>query len=270
MNRKIKVGIVGFGHMGQALGLSLVNNKRFEILAYDINLHKKKILDKINKVRSVTKIQTLLQSSDIVILAIKPQNFSSFFKVNQSYFLHANPLVVSIAAGITLKKLQAYLPKAHIVRVMPNLALSVKKSISFICGGRYSTKRDLLLVETIFSDLGKTIFAKESLFDKITSISGSGPGYVFYFMDSIYKTALDLGFSQKIAKEMIMQIFDGAVMLAKNSGKDFTVLVQEVASKGGMTESALRVFKRHKIKETIAKGVNKACKRAKDISNKYK
>lgn len=269
MNWKIKIGIIGFGHIGEALATSLAVEQKFIVSAYDKDRQKQKKIFKAFKVKIAKDIETLINLNEVIILAIKPQDLLAFLKINRNYFLVKKPLIISIAAGFSLNLLQKYLLKARLIRVMPNLAVKTKESISFICGNNYVTKKDLLLAKNIFSSVGKVFFTKEQLFNELTGLGGSGPGYVFYFMDSIYKAALNLGFPKKTAQNITKQIFWGAVKLTKTSTKDFKVLLEEVASRGGTTEAALKVFQKNKLNQIIIKGIRKASQRAKEISQTY-
>lgn len=109
---------------------------------------------------------------------------------------------------------------------------------------------------------------KEKYLDKVTAVTGSGPGYVFYFMESMYQGALKLGFSKRKAKKMVIQTFLGAIKLAQVSQQEFKTLIKGVTSKKGTTEAALKVFKCCHLDRAIVKGMNHAYRRASEISNK--
>jgi len=264
MNKKIKVGIVGFGNMGSSCATAFSKRSQYEVLIFDSD-QKKKI--KTKDFHTTKNIKELIAISEIVVLAIKPQNIATFLKQNKEALLKNKPLFISIAAGISLSWFQKRLLGMRIVRAMPNLAAKVGESLSFISKGRNVKKADLIRVEGLFSSIGRVIVTSEKCLDKATGVSGSGPGYVFYFMNSMYQGALKLGFTKKEAKEMITQTFLGAAKLAKASKKEFKTLIESVASKKGTTEAALKVFKAEKLNQIIAKGMSKACQRAREISS---
>ncbi len=266
MSKKIKIGIIGFGNMGSSCAVAFNKKTQYEVFVYDLD-QRKKIKAKNFLVTKNTN--ELITKSEIIILAVKPQDLDSFLKQNKELLLKEKPLLVSIAAGIPISWFQGRLLGVRIIRVMPNLAAKVEESLSFISKGKNAKKTDLINVIKIFSCIGRVIVTSEKYLDKATGVSGSGPGYVFYFMDSMYQGALKLGFTKEEAKTMVIQTFLGAAKLAKASKEEFKTLIDSVASKKGTTESALKVFKIRKLNQTIAKGMNNACKRAKEISKTY-
>lgn len=263
MSKKIKVGIVGFGNMGRSCAVALKAKGQHQIFIYDKD---KKKIQKIKNFRVVQDSALLIGSSEVVILAIKPQDISNFLIQNKEHLLKKKPLIVSIAAGVSLSWLQAQLNKLRIIRVMPNLAAKVRKSISFISSGKFAKPGDLSIVKKIFSSAGEVVEIKEAYLNKVTGLSGSGPGYVFYFMESMYQNALKLGFSKNDAKKITVETFLGAATLAKTSKTEFKTLIDGVTSKNGTTEAALKVFNASGINKAIAKGIKNACQRAEKIS----
>jgi len=270
MSRKIKVGIVGFGNMGGSCASALNKKDQYKVFVYDTDRKKRRKAQSF----SVTKdIAQLIAAAEIVILAIKPQDIGNFLRQNKEGLLKRRPLLVSVAAGISTSWLQGHLKGISIIRAMPNLAAKVGESLSFISKGKNAGKSDLAKVERIFSCIGEVVVIKEKYLDKVTGVSGSGPGYVFYFMESMYQGALKLGFTKKEAKMMITQTFLGPAKSVKASRKEFKTLIKEVASEKGTTEAALKVFKAGKVDKIIIKGMSSACQRAMRIScgmGKYK
>jgi len=263
MSKKIKVGIVGFGNIGGACAKALNKRSRYRVFIYDTDQEKRRKAKNF----SVTKDSAqLIATAEIVILAIKPQDIGNFVVQNKQVLLKKKPLLVSVIAGIPRSWFHERLKGMSIIRAMPNLAAKVGESLSFISKEKNAKKSDLTEVERIFSCIGEVIVIEEKYLDNVTGVSGSGPGYVFYFMESMYQGALKLGFTKKEAKRMITQTFLGAAKLAKVSGEEFSTLIKGVASKRGTTEAALKVFKIGKVSETIIKGMSSACQRAKRIS----
>ena len=263
MSRKIRIGIIGFGNMGYSCAAALKMENQYKIFIYDKD---KKKTQKVKGFDSLQSTPQLIAAADIVVLAIKPQDIGEFLTQNKEHLLKKKPLIISIAAGISTLWLEKSLGNLRIVRAMPNLAARVKKSVSFISGGKFAKKNDLEIVKKIFSCIGEVVVIKEKYLDKVTGVSGSGPGYVFYFMESMYQGALKLGFTKNNAKKMIIQTFLGAAKLAEESKKGFESLIAGVVSRGGTTEAALKVFTAFKIDKTIVKGMESASQRAGKIS----
>ena len=265
MAKKVKIGIIGFGNMGSALGYTL-KTKGWQILVYEKD---KKKLNNLKGFKLATSAKELIESADAIILAIKPQDVRQFIQSNKEYLKKKQPLFISIAAGIPTKLYEKYVTNLRVLRVMPNLAARIKSSVSVISSGKLCKRSDLSLVRKLFSCVGVVIEAKENLLDMVTAISGSGPGYIYYFMDSIYRSAIKLGLSREQAREMVLQTFKGATKLAEVSKEDFHALVQEVASSRGTTAAALDVFDKNNLGGIIYKGIDAAHRRAREISRLF-
>jgi len=264
MKKEKIVGIIGFGNMGTALGEGL-KNKGWKVLIYD---KEKKRLKGIKKILVSSSARELIKNSPLVIIAVKPQDISFLVDEIREAILTYNPLLISIAAGVSTQFFEDKIPKVRIVRVMPNLAAKKRESISFISKGRYVIPQEVKIVEEIFKCIGDVVVTREEFLDKVTAISGSGPGYVYYFMNSIYRVALSLGFSKSVAKEMVIKTFWGAVSIIKDSKEDFSFWIKKVASPKGTTEAAINFWKSCNLEKLIQKGVRKAYLRAKQLSLK--
>lgn len=259
---KKKLGIIGFGNMGSSLFEAL--KQRYKVYIFD------KIKEKLQKAKAsaAKSVEEVLRNCDAVVVAIKPQDIKDFLDKEKEVFLKHKPLVISIAAGVSTSYWERNLPKLGVVRVMPNLGVKVKKAVSFICKGKYAHKEHLYYVKEIFSSVGEVYPVKEELLNKVTAISGSGPGYVFYFMDTIYKIAREMGFSRKVSYEMVVKIFESACAIAAG-GDNFENLVKAVASPRGTTEAALGVFKKRNLAKSIKEAIEAANKRGEELSSLY-
>ncbi|MDD4295070.1 MAG: pyrroline-5-carboxylate reductase [Candidatus Omnitrophica bacterium] len=210
--------------------------------------------------------QELITSVDYVILAIKPQDIDVFLAQVKGHFLKSKPVLVSVAAGVKLSVFEKILAGIKVIRVMPNLALRINQSVSFISGGNKADDKSVKIVKNIFKLVGEVFIIKEKFMDKVTAITGSGPGYVYYFMRAMYEAACDFGFSKSDARKMVLNTFKGAVGLAEATDMDFSVLQDAVTSKKGTTEAAIKVFDKGKVQKVIKDGINAAYKRAKELS----
>lgn len=255
-----KIGIIGFGNMGSACGFALKQSEKYKIYIYD--KAQNRLPEKSQFIITKTAAH-LIEQADIVFLAIKPQEIKSFLKETKDYFLKHKPLLITIAAGVPTKFFEKSLKNIRIIRAMPNLAAKVHRAISFICKGKFATNEDLKIAEDIFSFVGEVIECPEGDLDKVTAVSGSGPGYIYYFLDCLYSAACSLGFNKNTARKMVSQTFLGAADLAREQEDDFRTLVQKVVSKGGTTEAGLKLWKKNNFKQLITKGIKAAYKRAK-------
>jgi pyrroline-5-carboxylate reductase len=258
--RKIAVGIVGFGNMGAAIGLALKSNKRYTLCAFEKDQKKQKGFNFSNNIWKVIK------GSDVVILAIKPQDIGKFLNETKLYFLDKKPLIITIAAGLTTSYFETQLPKARVVRVMPNLAARINESVSFICKGKYAKQNDINCAKDIFSSIGEVFVTKEGMMDGVTAVSGSGPGFLYFYMDAMYRGAKNLGFNDNDARAVVAQTVYGAAKLALLSDKSFETLVSEVASPGGTTHAGLDVLTQEKLPQIAKKTLLAAKDRARQLS----
>jgi pyrroline-5-carboxylate reductase len=262
MKRKKIIGIIGFGNMGQALGEALRQNN-WRVYIYDKD--KTKLIRRRNTF-ICKDYQGVIRASPTLIIAIKPQDIPDFIENARPLILRFKPLIISIAAGVSTTFFEKKLKRVRVIRVMPNLAAKKRLSLSFISSGRFAKLKDLKEALEIFNCVGEAITIQESFLDKVTAISGSGPGYVYYLMDSLYESALMLGFSKDVAKKMVQETFWGAINLIRDQKDEFRVWVSRVASKGGTTQAALNVWEKGGFKKLFKEGVKSAYSRAKELN----
>lgn len=263
MEKRFRVGIIGFGNMGTALGFALKKGKIGRIYVYDKDEQKTRGIKGFYLCKSS---EDVIKQAEIVVLAVKPQDIKEFVEKTKDCFLKYKPLVISICAGISTGFFERLIERVRIIRVMPNLPAKVGQSLSFLSRGDFSQKKDIEIALKIFSYVGQTIEIEEDYLDKVTSISGSGPGYIYYFMDNLYDCAVSLGFNREVAEKMTKQVLIGAAELIKAEGDDFKTWIKRVASSGGTTQAAIDVLEEHKFRNLIEKAVKSAYSRAKQLN----
>ena len=153
---------------------------------------------------------------------------------------------------------------------MPNMPSMVEEGVSCLVTNKNTSKQNKNIVTDLFGKIGKIYWlSSEKELDKVTAISGSGPGYYFLFIDLLEKAAVKLGFTRKIAKELVYQTAFGSIKLLINNSKSAEKLTNDIAIKGGTTEAAIRFFKKNnQLKNMINKAVKAAHKRAIELSKK--
>ena len=268
MKIKEKIGVLGVGNMGAAILEGLFKNKIAEpsqVFICD------KIQEKANqfalqwKVQRVPSPASLVNMTDVVLFAIKPQDLlelGALLKTN----LKKEYTVISILAGTPIAKIkEAVDKKAQIVRAMPNLGAKVGEAMTALTSIH---PRSLELAEKIFSGCGETVILEEKYFDLVTAISGSGPAYFFLLMELLAKEAESHGLPEKVARELAVQTAVGAGLLAKRSEFSPAELRKQVTSKGGTTEAALEVFEKEGLHKMVAKGIKAALKRGEALSRR--
>lgn len=259
----IKIGIIGCGNMGAAI-ISKIKGK-YDILVVEKEPARVNLLKKKYKV-SFVGLGRALESSDVIILAVKPQNFDEVLS-QLSGLIAKNQLVISIAAGITTEYIEKRLGRnVRVIRTMPNLPAQIGEGMTGICKGKKATPADLREAVKIFENIGKTLIVQEKWIDAITAVSGSGPAYVFLFAENFIKAAKALGFNDAQAKALVSQTMRGSLDLLEQSTEDAGTLRERVTSKGGTTAAALEVFGRAGYEKTFKNALMAAKKRAKELA----
>jgi len=274
---KNQIGIIGFGNMGSAISEQLKSN--YPIMVFDKDKNKTKNSPGINLADSATD---LVSQVDIVILAVKPQDFDALLQEIKNYV--KEKLIISIAAGITTVYIEKYLLRARVIRAMPNMPARIAQGITCLSKGKFATEGDLRLSDELFKYVGKTILLKEEMIDAATAISGSGPGYYFDAIESrpddyknnpvkfreeftaeLIEAAKKIGFNDQEAKFLASLTIIASDMLLEKTKLPASELKKQIVSRGGTTEAALEKLHNG---GSLADAVRAAVERAKELSKK--
>ncbi len=216
--------------------------------------------------------QEAVAQADLIVLAVKPQQMRD---AAQALAMHLAgvpaPVVVSIAAGIRLADLARWLGgRGRLVRAMPNTPALVGKGISGVFAAPDVGAAGRALVSGVLDAAGEQVWVDdERMLDAITGVSGSGPAYVFYFLEAVEEAACDLGFAPADARRLAYATFSGAMALAQASPDGPSVLRAQVTSKGGTTERALSSLEAEEVKAKIVTAVKAASQRAAELGDAY-
>ncbi|MDP8265455.1 MAG: pyrroline-5-carboxylate reductase [Candidatus Aceula meridiana] len=258
-----EIGIIGGGNMGEAILAAI--RKSYCVSVCEASRKRQKYLQKTYRIK-IQDLATLAKSCSVLILAVKPQSMSEVLNELKT-LIKKNTLVISIAAGITTQYIEKKLTgKVRVVRTMPNLPAQIQMGMTALCKGKKAMSTDLKIAAGIFNKIGATLVVKEIQMDAVTAISGSGPGYVYFFMEQMIAAAMSLGLSKKVAKEFVIKTIGGSVCLALVKGEDAASLLEKVTSKGGTTQAALDVFKKKKFASIMREATKAAAQRAKKLS----
>lgn len=268
---------IGGGNMATALiGGILANQKQQNIKISVLEISQiaaKSLQEKFPEITIFSFADEISNANnfDTIFLAVKPQNLADALQPLQKLNFWQTALIISIVAGMTTQKIQTFLNATNlkIVRVMPNTPALINQAMSGLFANANVDATNKNLAQNLLSSVGKILWLNdENQIDAITAISGSGPAYVFLFLEALQKAAQNMGFDNKQAELLALQTMLGAALLAKNnidSGKDnFAQLRQKVTSKGGTTAAALDVF----FKNNFENLVEKACQAAQQRSVK--
>ena len=264
----MKVLIVGYGNMGKTYANSFISSrfiKPEDIFVLVRNENYSAIESSIPKSNFSHIATEKITDFDIVILAVKPQDFDVLAHSIKPY-LKDSQIIFSVMAGITISKLIAQLSCSKIVRSMPNIPTQIGMGMTVFTASANVDRKELFIIQNLINTTGKSVYVEnEKLIDAATAISGSGPAYVFYFMQSMIKAAVDLGFNESEAELLVNQTFMGSVAIQNSYSLSNEEWITKVASKGGTTESALQVFEKGVLEKTIIEAVKAANDRALEL-----
>lgn len=202
----------------------------------------------------------------VVILAVKPQQLMALLDELHDA-IRPGTTVISIAAGVTTAAIEARLPEhAAVIRVMPNSPARVGRGVTGVAAGSRATQRDVDVALAVFATVGSVFPVAEDMIDPVTGISGSGPAYVFYFVEALAQAALNRGFDAEQARILAHGTFSGAIALMEESGGEPEELRRQVTSPGGTTQAAIEVFDAAGLKGIVDAATAAAVARAEELA----
>jgi len=262
---------IGGGNMASALinGLLQQGYLAKQLHVVEINAESREKIKDIFGVSALADLESGVIDTDVIVLSVKPQHLHDLTQ-QLSPFLKRQ-LIISIVAGIRVGDIARWLGGyLRIVRTMPNTPSSIQCGVTGLYAAASVSEEDRKIAESILTAVGLTLWVEdEEMLHAVTAISGSGPAYVFYFIESLQKAAAALGLSSEEAKQLSLQTFVGASKLASLSDKDIAILREQVTSKGGTTEQAIRTMEQENIQEKILMAVRSAAQRSCQISDEY-
>jgi pyrroline-5-carboxylate reductase len=263
----VKITFIGGGNMAAALigGLIGKGQAAAGIRVVEPQAEARARLAEKFGVACVDSAAAAAPLGEAVVLAVKPQQMRAAARALRPQLAHE--LVISIAAGIRLADLSRWLGgHATLVRCMPNTPALIGAGVSGLYAGAAVGERQRALAEAILGAVGTTLWvAQESLLDPVTAISGSGPAYVFYFIEALQQSAQEMGFSAADARQLAVETFLGTARLAAQSPEPVETLRQQVTSRGGTTERALASMEADRVKEMIVRALHAANRRAHEL-----
>ena len=261
------ITFIGGGNMAAALigGLIGKGHAPDTLRAVEIQAEARARLAAQHGVVCVDGVAAAAPLGEAVVLAVKPQQMRAAAEALRP--LLARELVITIAAGIRLADLSRWLGGYHtIVRCMPNTPALVGAGITGLYASAEVAVEQRALAESILGAVGSTLWVtEESMLDPVTAISGSGPAYVFYFIEALQQSAQEMGFSAADARKLAVETFVGSARLAAQSTEEVSALRERVTSKGGTTERALACMQADQVKNLIVRALHAANQRAREL-----
>ena len=261
-----KLGFIGAGKMATAIAKGLLEKKVFtrdQMIAADPNGEAKKAFEYSTGIRCIVDNQEAIKVGNPIILAVKPQMAREVLSTVKS--LIEKKLFISIAAGLSINKFTSWINSKRIVRVMPNTPLIVGQGVSVYSCSPDVTSEDRKLIEKIFGAVGIVRELDESRIDAVTALSGSGPGYVFEFIQSLIEAGKSIGLDPKISSEFVVQTVAGATEMVRQRLGTPEELRNNVTSPGGTTEAALNFLKQAGFRKIVSEAIQCAKHRSVEL-----
>ncbi len=261
----VKLGFIGAGAMGGAIIRGLLSGGRVakeNLIFFDPDPRRQADLGKLG-VKAAADHAEVMQAP-VTVLAVKPQIMNAVLDSIREY---AGPghLIISIAAGVTLKMLETALPESRLIRTMPNTPTLVGAGMAALAPGSRATKEDVALAQEIFEAAGRAVVVEERLMDAVTGLSGSGPAYVAVFIEALSDGGVKMGLPRHLALELATQTVIGAARLCLEQQMHPAVLKDLVTSPGGTTITGLHILEAGCFRGLVMSAVEAATLRSKEL-----
>lgn len=262
-----QTAIIGAGVMGETLLSGLVRaGRRVDLLIVgEKRTERARELEERYGV-AVLSNQEAAEKADTVALVVKPQDMASVLE-EIAPVLRPGQLLVSLAAGITTAFIESRVPDGvAVVRVMPNTPALVDEGMAAISPGSHCDDAHLAEAEALLASTGRVVRVPEKQQDAVTAISGSGPAYIFFVVESMIEAGVHLGLPRATASELVIQTLVGSAKMLRETGTHPVVLREQVTSPGGTTASALRELEVHKVRAAFLAAMESARDRSRELA----
>lgn len=268
MAATLTIGFLGAGKMATSLARGLIRAKLAEasqIIASDPFAEARDSFAKETGAKAAASNLEVVQAAQVLFLSVKPDQTTPVLQEVQGSFT-AGHLLISIAAGVPTAKLEAALPSgARVIRVMPNTPALVGESASAFALGKSASAADGDLAQKLFSAVGVALPVKESLLDAVTGLSGSGPAYVYQFIEALSDGGVASGLPREVATKLAAQTVLGAAKMVLETGIHPGALKDQVTSPGGTTIEGLHELEKGKLRGTVMNAVRAASDKSKKL-----
>lgn len=265
-----KIAFIGGGNMAEAIIRGLMREDAgVGICVAEISPKRRDALTaQFPNVRVVGDAAEAAQWGEVVILAIKPQQAEAVLDLIERT-VTLEKLVISIMAGIPSSKIEANLaPGCRVIRAMPNIPALIGAGATAVCSGRKASANDLDLARQIFALIGVAVTVEEKLMDAVTALSGSGPAYVFTFIEALSDAGVKNGLPRDVASRLASQTVLGAARMAAETGEHPALLKEKVTSPGGTTIAGVHLLENRSFRGIVMDAVEAACNRSKELAGK--
>lgn len=265
----MKITIVGCGNMGLIYARAFLKYNivsKENLLLVEKSESRKDELLKLNVGEVTVPSDSKIADSDIIIIAVKPQDFD-VLAIELKPTLQSAKCIISIMAGMKIARIEKALNNPNIIRAMPNSPAELGMGMTAFTTNTSIPYEQLRKAENVLNTTGRSLYLEnEEQLDAVTALSGSGPAYFFYIVKHMIEAGKQMGFDESTASLFVKQTMLGAFHLINNGNKSLDDLIKSVASKGGTTEAALSVFNAMQVGENIQLGIIKARDRSEELS----
>ncbi len=264
-NIKETIGFIGAGNMATALISGLINSDQSasKIIASSPEQEHLEKLSKDFGIKTTNNNLEIVDNSDIVILAVKPNIVQAVIDEIKDVATDKDILIISIAAGVKIEKIESQLGSPmRVIRAMPNTPASIMEGVTAICANSNAQSNDIENAKLLFECVGKITHINEKDIDIYTALIGSGPAYIFYLIESLLDSSKNLHLPEQEKKDLLASMISGAANLVLNSDESPNVLRKKVTSPGGVTQTAIEEFETEGLKEILSKSMIAAEKKS--------
>ena len=267
---KRSLAVIGVGNMAKSIiaGITSSDINVSCFYLFDKNLATYETMQEHDSFVYSKSVEDAIAASDTVLLSVKPQNYPEVLDAITNVSGYEKKLYISIAAGITSQSVSDKLGGATVIRVLPNLPMTIGKGVSAICKNPAASADDLSFVDAVFASAGSTMFIEESEMNRIIGALSSSPAYVFKFIDAICKGADAQGLDGRALLDAVCDVVIGSAMLLKSLPDTPDELIKKVASKGGTTQRAIDTLDEYDFDGIITKAMIACTARADELGRK--
>lgn len=259
------ITLIGCGNMGGAIAQGLASHQ--DVFLFDRGLSKAEKLQSEGFGKVCPTIEQAYKESDILILAIKPQNLEAFVAESAPKQFKKGQILISILSGVPLNKLRSLFPNHTVIRMMPNLAVAYGKGLVSLAAENLDSDTKNTIT-TLCEPLGKVYWLPESKFNAFTSLAGCGPAFILGLIEAITEAGIAMGFNSKDSLEIVNQMMEGTLALLENEDAHPAELKWKITSPGGVTIAGIRKFEEYGVRSGIMNTFLAAYERIKEIENK--
>lgn len=263
-----KLGIIGIGQMAEAIVKGVLKSnflRKDEIIASGRRDERLDFIAEEIGIDVTKDNSEVFNKSEVVILAVKPQNLTEL--VENMSISNKNVLIISIMVAVTTSKIEELLGDIAIVRVMPNTPALIGEGMTVLSKNKRATDEQIKIAQNIFDQIGKTIIIPEDLIDAVTGLSGSGPAYVYQFIEALADGGVLVGLPRQMAYDLAVQTIIGAAKMIEETGMHPGELKDKVASPKGTTIEGIRVLEKNSFRGVVMEAVEASYLKAKNIGS---